>query len=165
VRVTPLDIDQQQFQRVLRGCDPKEVHRFLDQVSRELEDLIRENRELNEQLQRKDEALSEYRKHEVQLREALVAAGRLTDEVRQSARKEADIIRAEAQIEAERIIQGTQDEVVSLAEEARALKQQKIRLVSELRSVLSGHVRLLDAFDDDARAPKNAGRMDVDFNS
>ena len=150
MKVTPLDIDQQQFQRVFRGCDAKEVHSFLDLVSRQLEELIRENSQLKTQIHRKDDALSEYRKHEVQLREALVAAGRLTDDVREGARKEADIIRAEAQMEAEQIVKSTHEQVVTLSAEVRALQQQRIRLVSELESVLLGHTRLIETYEVDA---------------
>lgn len=161
MKITPLDIDQQQFQRVLRGCDPKEVHHFLDQVSREMEDLIRDNAQLKESLRKKDEELTEYRRHEVQLREALVAAGRMTDEVRESARKEAEIIRAEAQLEAEKILQGTRENVVTLSEECQLLKQQKVQLVAELRAVLDGHARMIETYDEPrvaARAGTNAPR-------
>jgi DivIVA domain-containing protein len=78
VKITPLDVDQQQFQRVFRGCDPDEVHRFLDLVSREMEELLRENNGLKEEIRRKEAQISEFREHESQLREALVSAGRMT---------------------------------------------------------------------------------------
>ena len=144
MKITPLDVDQQQFQRVFRGCDPQEVHNFLDLISREMEELIRENNSLKEELRRRDTQLEEFRKQEAQLREALVSAGRMTDEIKVSARKEADLIRAEAELQAERIQASAQERVVQLTEAYQELRRQKARLMSELRGVVDGHQRLLE---------------------
>lgn len=163
MKITPLDIDQQQFQRVLRGCDPKEVHDFLDQVSRELEEVIRDNNQLKEALRASQEQLEEYKQQEASLREALVAAGRMTEEIRETARKEAELIRAQAELEAEKILQSTQDRAVELSEECRGLREQKARLVAELRAVLDSHSRLLDTHDEAMRmkAQQNGRRPGV----
>jgi cell division initiation protein len=147
VKITPLDVDQQQFHRVFRGCDPEEVHRFLDLVSREMEELIRENNQIKEELRRRDQQLVEYRQHETQLREALVSAGRMTDEIKESARKEAELITAEAELRAEKIIASAQERVVRLGEEANDLRLQKARLIAEVRSIVEGHARLLDTLE------------------
>lgn len=144
MKITPLDVDQQQFQRVFRGCDPQEVHNFLDLISREMEELIRENNGLKEELRRRDHQLVEFRKQEAQLREALVSAGRMTDDIKESARKEADLIRAEAELQAERIQASAQERVVQLTEAYQELRRQKARLMSELRGVVDSHTRLLE---------------------
>lgn len=144
MKITPLDVDQRQFQRVFRGCDPDEVHTFLDLVSREMEELIRENNTLKEEIRTRDGQLIEFRKNESQLREALVAAGRMTDEIKTGARKEAELILAEAELQAERILASSQERVVSLSEESQELRRQKTRLVSELRATVESHARLLD---------------------
>jgi len=152
VKITPLDVDQQQFQRVFRGCDPEEVHRFLDLVSREMEELLRENNGLKEEIRRKDAQIAEFREHESQLREALVSAGRMTDEIKESARKEAELVAAEAQLKAQRIVLDAQERSVSLTGELGDLRRQKARLVVEIRSIIESHRRLLDtqaAIDED----------------
>ena len=156
MKITPLDVDQQQFARVFRGCDPGEVHNFLDLVSREMEELVRENNQLKESLRRQEESLQDFKLQETSLREALVSAGRLTDEIRERARKEAELVRAEAELQAEKILQRSHDEVVKLSDECRALRQQKARLMAELRAVLDGHQRLMATYED-VPAPR-AGR-------
>ncbi|MCA9540101.1 MAG: DivIVA domain-containing protein [Myxococcales bacterium] len=161
MKLTPLDIDQQQFPRVLRGCDPDQVHAFLDQISRDMEELIRENTQLKELTRQQQRQLDEFRKHDEQLREALVSAGRMTDEIKSSARKEAELMRAEAELEAERVIGGAREQVVRLAEEVRGLRLQKSRLMSELRSIVDAHRRLIETheqleLDDRAREEQNA---------
>lgn len=148
MKITPLDVDQQQFQRVFRGCDPDEVHRFLDLVSREMEELIRENNGLKEEIRRKDAQIAEFREHESQLREALVSAGRMTDEIKESARREAELVAAEAQLKAQKIVQEAQERSVQLGGEVSDLRRQRTRLVAELRSILESHRRLLDTHDE-----------------
>lgn len=153
MKITPLDVDQQQFQRVFRGCDPEEVHRFLDLVSREMEELIRENNQLKEDLRRRDQQIAEFRQHESQLREALVSAGRMTDEIKEGARKEAELITAEAELRAEKIVAAAHEKVVRLTDETNDLRLQKARLVAELRAIVEGHGRLLDTLEGLDREP------------
>ncbi|MCB9536261.1 MAG: DivIVA domain-containing protein [Myxococcales bacterium] len=156
MKITPLEVDQQQFQRVFRGCDPEQVHTFLDLVSREMEELIRENNQFKEDLRRRDQQLAEFRANEAQLREALVSAGRMTDEIKEGARKEAELIRAEAELRAEKIVANAQEQVVRLADETQALRRQKARLLAELRGVLDGHRRLLETQEELDREAKEA---------
>ena len=147
MKLTPIEVDQQQFQRVFRGCDPDEVHRFLDLVSRELEELIRENAGLKEDLKRRDAQIVEFRAHEAQLREALVSAGRMSDEMRASARKEAEVVVAEAEVRAGRIEADARERNALLAAEIHELKRQRARLLGEVRAILGSHARLLDAHE------------------
>ncbi len=159
MKITPLDVDQHQFQRVFRGCDPEEVHSFLDLVSREMEELIRDTAQLKEELRRRDTQLEEFRANEAQLREALVAAGRMTDEIREAARKEAELIRAEAELQAEKIRHSAHDQVVALTDECHQLRRQKARVLSELRSIVDGHQRLLETQEElDRESAQDLGR-------
>ena len=44
MKITPIDIRQQQFGKSLRGLDPREVDSFLNLVSDELEAATRDNK-------------------------------------------------------------------------------------------------------------------------
>ncbi len=159
MKLTPLEVDQQQFQRVFRGCDPDEVHRFLDLVSREMEEMIRENSQFKDELRRRDVQIAEFRTHEAQLREALVSAGRITDEMKETARKEAELVVAEAQLRAQRLLHEAQERSVELMSDVHDLKRQKTRLVAEVRSILESHRRLLEAHDELDRLPESRGSV------
>ena len=50
MRLTPLDIREQQFRRVMRGMEPEEVTAFLASVASEFEVLLTENKELKQRL-------------------------------------------------------------------------------------------------------------------
>ena len=145
MKITPLDIDQQEFPTVFRGSDPGEVRNFLNQVSRQLEEVIRENKRLEEQLRRQEKQLDDFRAHDGQLREALSSAGRMTEEIRENATKEAELITAQAEIDAEKIVADSRSELARVSEEARGLKLQKTRLLSEIKTVVESHRRLLEA--------------------
>ncbi len=148
MRLTPLEVDRRQFQRVFRGCDPEEVHAFLDLVSREIEELGRENQQVREELRRRDALVAEYREHEARLRDALVSASRVTEEMRDAARRDADLVRAEAELAARRIVAQAEERVVRLSDEVQALRLQRARLLAELTGIIDGHRRILRAHEE-----------------
>ena len=128
-----------------RGSDPEEVRNFLNQVSRQLEEVVKENQRLQEQLRRQEQQLDEFRAHEAQLREALSSAGRMTDDIRASAEKEAELLKAQAAVQAENIVADARNELARISEESRSLRLQKTRFLSELKTVVESHRRLLEA--------------------
>ncbi len=155
MKITPLDIDQQEFSTVFRGFDAGEVRSFLNQVSRQLEELVRDNKRTEEQIRRQEKQLEEFRAYDSQLREALASAGRMTEEIRESATKEAELITAQAEIDAQKIIADARNELARVSEESRALKLQKTRLVSEIKTIVESHRRLLDAQEELDRQATN----------
>jgi cell division initiation protein len=169
MKITPLDIDQQEFSKGLRGYDPGEVRGFLNQVSRQLEEVVRENQRGEEQLRRQQKQLEEFRAHDGQLREALASAGRMTEEIRENATKEAELITAQAVIDGEKIVAAARTELARVSEESRSLKLQKTRLLSEIKTVVESHRRLLEAQEELDRqvtgqrkpAPRKTGHTGV----
>ncbi|MEL6187227.1 MAG: DivIVA domain-containing protein, partial [Myxococcota bacterium] len=99
MKLTPLDIQQQQFRSTLWGFDAKEVDAFLDLVSAEFERLVRDNNAVRDQLRQKETELEGHRSREQVLKETMVSATRLAEEIRDNAKKEAEIVvtRAEGQ--------------------------------------------------------------------
>ena len=144
MKITPIEIEKHQFQKVLRGLDPDEVGAFLAQVARQVEDLVRENQSLKDSHRRLDEEYADLKKHEGQLRNALASASRVTEEMKDAADKEAQIILAEARIEAENIVLTAKTELSRLNEETRGLQLQRTRLLSELKTVIDSHRRLVE---------------------
>ncbi len=70
MKITPIDIRQQQFGRTLRGLDAREVDSFLNLVSDELETNLKENNRLREELARMKDATEKDRKRIVSELEA-----------------------------------------------------------------------------------------------
>lgn len=152
MRLTPLDIKHKQFAKALRGVEEQEVRAFLDVCADEVEDLVRETAALKEEVRARDALLAETRDRERALQEALVSAQRLAQEMKDQARKEAEIIVAEAEVQGEKIVQDAHNRRTTLIGELGELRSQKVTLEAELRATLEGHLRLLEALSDEAGA-------------
>lgn len=144
MRVTPLDIINKQFTAGRRGFDPDEVTAFLEEVRESMEELLKENQRLRELVARRDREIEEFRGNESDIKDTLLLAKRLTEELERSSRREADVIIGEARLEAERVLMAAADERRDIQEEVIALRTSKARLIAEVRAVIGAHARLLD---------------------
>lgn len=149
--ITPLDIQQQRFRtRFGGGLDKVEVDAFLNAVSAEVEKLIRENSELKEEQRVMKRLLDELRAREEALKETMITAQRVTDEIKKGAEKEADIIIGRAELEAERIQEQAHQRRSELLTEISELKRQRTQFMAQLRGILNTHEKLLDVAEEDS---------------
>ena len=148
VKLSPIDVQQQKFRSVLWGFDGKEVDAFLDVVAKELEGLIRDNKSLREELARRDSELQSFREREQNLKETMLTATRITEDIKQNARKEAEIVVAQAEGQAEQIVQNAHSRLSRVLEDLDELKRQKTQFEETLRSMIQTHMKLLDAMTD-----------------
>ncbi|MEO1228088.1 MAG: DivIVA domain-containing protein [Myxococcota bacterium] len=155
MKLTPLDIQQQQFRSTLWGFDAKEVDAFLDLVSAEFERLVRDNNAVRDQLRQKETELEGHRSREQVLKETMVSATRLAEEIRDNAKKEAEIVVTRAEGQADQIVQNAHNRLVRVLEDVDELRRQKAQLEASLRSVLESHRKLLDAMGGSANRAEN----------
>ena len=143
MRVTPLDIIKKEFTPSRKGVDSGEVHDFLENVRETLDDLLKENQRLREVIKRRDEEISSLKGEESSIKDTLVLARRLTEDLERKARRESDLIVGEARLEAQRILMSTADERRNLQGELAQLRAVKAKMISEIRAVLDAHSRLI----------------------
>ncbi len=160
MKLTPIDIQQQQFHKALRGFDRREVESFLDLVAQQLGELSRENSELRNEMRRIEQEVAEHRDREEALREAMLTAQRAIDEIREQAKKEAQLVVTEAELRAEKILHNAHGRVTKLADEIAELKRQRARALSELRGILATHEKILDTYEVSAE-PEREGTVAV----
>jgi purine-nucleoside phosphorylase len=144
MRLTPLDIREQQFRRVMRGLDPEEVEQFMATVAGEFESLVASNNELRQQVVELEEKIVEYKSMEKALRDALLAAERVMGEAKESAQREAALIVREAELAADRAKGRLGQDLVRLQEEIADLRRLKDGYVSRVRWLLRSHLEMLD---------------------
>ena len=144
MKVTPLDIRKQEFKTVFKGYDKHEVDIFLEMVAKEMEELIRENNTLIEQVRELDSKIEDYRRMEKTLQDTLMSAQKTTDELRRNAEKEAELIIKNAKMQADEIIQQAKQEVQSLMNQISSLKTQKDGFIAQMRGILQSQLRMLD---------------------
>lgn len=147
MKLTPIDIQQQQFRTAFRGFERRDVQSFLDLVAQQMGELSRERGELQSEVRRTARELEEHREREASLREAMLTAQRAIDEIREQAQKEAQLVVAEAEIRAEKLLHNAHSRVMKILDEISDLRTQRVRLIEALRAVLKTHDRLLDVHE------------------
>ncbi len=144
MRITPLDIQQKQYRRVWRGLDPEEVQQFLELVRSEFEDLVKENNSLKDELRRRMQEIEDYREREKTLKDTMMTAQKISEDIKVNAKKDAELVLSEAQLQADKIIQAAHARLVSVVEEINELKRQRVTYESGLKHLLDSHMKLLD---------------------
>ena len=159
MRITPIDIQQQQFKSRLRGYDKVGVDHFLELLAGEIERLLRQNQDLQEELARAKSTLGEMRDREAMLKETLLTTQKVTDALKANARHEADLLLADTELRAERLMQDAEERRLQLLKEIQEIKRQKIAFETGLRCMLEQHVRLLDLNVLPIREDKGEGKL------
>jgi cell division initiation protein len=141
--ITPLDIQQQRFRSGLRGYDTRQVDAYLEQLVGAFETLQRENQELAEENRRLLREINGYRDREEAFKRALINSQKVMDQMKANARRQSELIVAEAEVNAEKLLSRAHNRLAQLQEEITELKRQRIQLETQLRSIIDSHSRLL----------------------
>jgi cell division initiation protein len=149
MRMSPLDIQNHRFRSAWRGLDPEEVESFLAAVAEDYAALVQEVVSSGDQIRRLEARLEELSLNEALLKETLVTAQNLGDELRSSAEKEARVRISEAEVKAEKILDAAHRRAGRLGEEIREMRGLRTRLASALRSSIETHLALVDVLSTD----------------
>ena len=144
MRITPLDIQQKQFASKFRGFDMEEVDSFLELLREEMEELLRDNANLREEARRFEKQLKEYKNIETTLRDTLVKTQEVVEEYRTTAKRDAELVRKEAELDADKILHSAQERVVKIHEDITDLKGIRRHFKEELRRLIEGHMTMLE---------------------
>jgi cell division initiation protein len=143
-KITIVDIQHKAFKKKLNGYDPADVDQYLDEVIETLEDTAHERAALEAEISDLRERISHFKAMEESLHNTLLLAQRTADEVKASAHKEADLIRAEARMSVEKEIASLSDRANDARREHQRALESAEQARSELRSLLVTHLALLD---------------------
>lgn len=144
MELSPLEITQREFARRFRGLDPEEVHTFLEQIAEEMTHLVQETTDRAAQIQRLEAQLRVYQEREDSLRNTLVTAQRMTDEIKANATREADLFLKEAELKAERLLEQAHRKLAQVQAEIAELGRQRDLFAAKLRGLIKSHLELLD---------------------
>ena len=142
--ITPIDIQNKEFTRGVRGYKEEEVDSFLDEITLDLEMLTQENRNLKGSLALLTQEVEKYRDSEKTVLETLEAAKALMADISASSEKKAEILLKNAELDAERIVREAKESVERLTEEAAVLRNRVSMLKVKYKTLLETE---LDRFD------------------
>jgi cell division initiation protein len=143
-RITVVDIQHKTFKKQLQGYDRSEVDAFLDELIETVEDEATARAALEAEIADLRERISHFKAMEESLQHTLVLAQRTADEVKAAAHKEADLIKQEARMHAERQVADLGDRISELRREYQRALDTAAQAKSELRSLLMSHLSLID---------------------
>jgi|GEM_PF-508740 len=103
MKLTPLDIRHQEFAGALSGYSRRAVRAFLADASDAFEELLRHQQTLEERITDLEKRIEEYKAGEDELKRTLVAAERISTEMRSAAQKEVELMIREAEADRERV--------------------------------------------------------------
>lgn len=145
MKLTPMDINNKEFKRVLRGYCPEEVDEFLDQIVEEYEILFKENTALKEKLENSNDKIEHYSKIENTIQNTLLLAQNTAEQAKANAQKEADVIIKSANDTAQRILDKAHNDVIQINDEYDRVKQEFTKFRAKFRSFMNFQI---DTFDD-----------------
>jgi cell division initiation protein len=143
MNITPLDIQQKRFHVGFRGYERVEVDNFLDLVREEMEALLREVTELREFRQSYDQRMAELVSREETVKNTLIMTQKVSDDTKENARKEADLIIRDAEVRSQQIIGNTQQEKVRLETDIQELKRRKHHFLQDIKKVIQMHLEMV----------------------
>jgi cell division initiation protein len=143
-KVTVVDIQHKTFKRALQGYDRADVDQFLDEIIESIEDEAQARAALEAEIADLRERISHFKAMEESLHSTLLLAQRTADEVKAAAHKEADLIRQEARLQAEREISNLSDRVDDVRRDHQRMLDVAQQAKSEIRSLLLSHLALID---------------------
>lgn len=138
--ITPLDIQNKVFSRVVRGYNPKAVNAFLNEIIEDYEQMYKENIEHKDKINLLTDQIRKYNTMEETLKNTLLIAQRTAEEVAINARGKADLIIGSAEDEGRKIVEKSKSDVQNIKEEYEQLRKEmqifKTRYESFLQSQL-----------------------------
>ncbi len=144
MKLTPLDIQQQQFKVKFRGFDIQEVDNFLEQMASEFEALQNENIMLQEQTGKLEAEIKGFKSREDTFKRALANSQKVMEQMKENARKSAELILSNAEVKAEKLLNKAHNRLAQLHEDTAELKRQRMQIEIQIRSIIETYTKLLD---------------------
>ena len=157
MRVTALDLRKAEFRVRLRGYDADDVHEWLELAAEEIERLSAENHSLRDELKDAVQKLSEVREKDRLLKDTLFEAQRTRHSLEESSKKEAQLIIAEAELQAKQLLNESYMKLNTIRQTMIDLRNEKSRVRHTMRASLEVMIKSIDRDEkEDADDPIHA---------
>lgn len=149
MKLTPMDINNKEFKKGIRGYSIEEVDEFLDEVVENYESVYKENSRLKESLNRVSEKLEHYEKLEATIQNTLLLAQNAADQAKESSEKQAELIIGNANETAQRILDKAHGDVVAINDEYERVKEEFIKFRAKFRGFMNTQLQTFDELEKD----------------
>jgi cell division initiation protein len=144
MKISPMDLQRQTFSQKLRGFDPAEVRTYLNIVAEEIAALQRERDGLEHEVQSLRGLVDEHRQRETILKNTLLTAQRLSEEIKDAARKQSESVVKEAEMQADRLVELAQSRAQEVERGILDLRAHRSSLRTDVRALITRLTHILD---------------------
>jgi cell division initiation protein len=137
MKVSPLDLRQVRFRTAFRGFDRAEVLALITEVADDYENALREVDRLRQEISKMEALLSQHREHERNLRDTLLTAQKVSDEIRANADSQAREVLVQAEARSDLILQKTQARLEDVQREIDGMKMKRREVENSLESTIA----------------------------
>ncbi len=171
MKISSIEIRQQEFEKKMRGYDPEEVKSFLEKIADELDELLKENESLKAELENANEQINEYKKIEKNLQDTLLKAQDSSTKSLEAAKKQSGLLIKEAELKASQIVEKARENADEIRNAVVNLREEKDLIIAKLKAIVSTQANLLELKVSNAADEKLSGKkieeskkMDIDIN-
>jgi len=143
--IRPIDIQEKEFTRVVRGYKEEEVNAFLDEITIDMERLLDELRQTKEENSRLVEELERHRGTEGTVLQTLEAAKSLMADISSSAEKRAEILLKNAELDAQLMKKEAAEMAEKISQESEAIRNRFVNFRSRYKSLLESELQRFES--------------------
>jgi cell division initiation protein len=137
MKVSPLDLRQLRFRTTFRGFDKAEVLALIAEVTDDYENALSEVDRLRQDVSKMEALLNQHRDHEKDLRDTLITAQRVSEDIRTNADAQARNIIREAEGRSDLLLQKTQARLEDVQREIDGMKMKRREVETTLESTIA----------------------------
>lgn len=149
MKLTPMEINNKEFKRALRGYAQEEVDEFLDRIVEEYESLYKENSKLKEKLDAANEKISHHSQIENTIQNTLILAQETAEQSRKTSQEEADRIIRKANDTAQKILDKAHNDVLQINDDYDVIKQEFVKFRAKFRNFMNFQMETFDDLERD----------------
>ena len=159
MKLTPMDINNKEFKRGIRGYNPDEVDEFLDEVVENYEELYKENSRLKETVTRLKDKVDHHERLEATIQNTLLLAQNAAEQAKESSQKEADLIVNNANETAQKILDKAHSDVIGINDEYERVKEEFIKFRAKFRGFMNTQLQTFDELEKDLTKNYNVSEV------
>jgi cell division initiation protein len=171
MKISPIEIRQQEFTKKMRGYDPDEVQSFLETLAEEFQKLNEDNESLKNDVASLTEQINEFKKIEKNLQDTLLSAQESSSKSMEATKKQTSLMIREAELKASQIIEKARESTNDIRNAVVNLREEKDLILAKLKAIVSSQANLLElkverAGDEKTKGKKieESNKMDIDIN-
>lgn len=142
--ITPVDIQNKDFPKKIKGYDCDAVDDFLDEIIRDYSALLKENQTLKGKIGMLTKTVENYKAIETSMTKSVEMAKQTAHDIKENANAEAQMIINNAKLDASRLAKQIDDEHIKRHQEMLKVKSQTDMFSERVKSMCESMIKMLD---------------------